>query len=237
MSFSSKGSNASGAEELRMNKFAEKLKLTHSLSNIDQSVSRKYVRRMFIFDFPVVNPETTQQATSAIRHGLEIALKHYPFLTGMVGPAGLATRDCVTLQYGATEELRQLRDEIFKVKIHKENAVYEHTYEELCRVGMPTGTLNAEDYCATSTEWKLPRWIPAFALQANFLEDGALILCFEFQHSIADGTSVGLFLDVFAAGIRQSRNAMRATTYCRAFAIYYLFHKSALQFHLLIYRS
>lgn len=189
-----------------MDDFADSLNLVLPLSHIDQSVSRKYVRRMFIFDFPIVNKVTIDKATSAIRGGLEVALKHYPFLTGMLGCGDNPDRDTVVLRYGHTDELRQIREDIFKVRLHTDQLALDR-YRDLCNAGMPTSCLRPEDFCATRTDWKLPRWVPAFALQVNFLKDGGLIICLEFQHSITDGTSIGLFLNVFTAGIRGESTA------------------------------
>ncbi|KAH6654215.1 transferase family-domain-containing protein [Truncatella angustata] len=196
-------SRNTGKSQDIMSEFVLKLKLVHPLSYIDQSVSRKYVRRMFIFDFPVVNETTINEATSAIRNGVAVALKHFPFLTGMLGPANHDEKDNVLLRYGHIDELRQIRDETFKTRVHKGSELIDlGGYDHLSRVGMPTSCLNMQDYCATDPEWTMPRWIPVFAMQANFLEDGALILCLEFQHSVADGFSIGMFLSILSLGIR-----------------------------------
>ncbi|KAI1842648.1 hypothetical protein JX266_011110 [Neoarthrinium moseri] len=178
------------------------LKLVYNLSVIDQSVSRKYVRRMFIFDFPDTSEDKVEAASGAIRQGLEVALKHYPFLTGKVGPARDPKRNLVQLRYGDTDELRSVTPDIFKIRVHPEDLTF-GGYEELCRRGMPVSHWAMENFCASPQgPGLLPEWKPAFTLQANFLEEGALVLCVAFQHSVADGTSIGLFVDKFAAGIR-----------------------------------
>ncbi|KAK9781628.1 putative Transferase family-domain-containing protein [Seiridium cardinale] len=196
-----KGKAKAETEEELMFQFAQRLRLVHNLSAFDQSVSREYVRYMFLFDFPVVSQTTVEHATAAVRRGLEVAFTYYPFLTGMLGPVDPTTCDRVLLRYGDTEVMRQIRDEIFKVRIQKHNPLI-GDYERLCKAGMPTSCLAMEDYCATKPDWKLPRWIPVLALQMNFLDDSGLILCLAIQHSVADTTSIDFFLNVFATGIR-----------------------------------
>ncbi|KAK6088128.1 hypothetical protein SCUP234_01194 [Seiridium cupressi] len=196
-----KGKAKAETEEELMFQFAQRLRLVHNLSAFDQSVSREYVRYMFLFDFPVVSQITVEHATAAVRRGLEVAFTHYPFLTGMLGPADPTTCDRVLLRYGDTEVMRQIRDEIFKVRIQTHNPLI-GDYERLCRVGMPTSCLAMEDYCATKPDWKLPRWIPVLALQMNFLDDSGLILCLAIQNSVGDTTSIDFFLNIFATGIR-----------------------------------
>ncbi|ORY59072.1 uncharacterized protein BCR38DRAFT_412791 [Pseudomassariella vexata] len=180
------------------------LKLEHPLSDIDQSVSRKYVRRMFIFDFPDLSQGRKNDTAIALRRGLEVAFKHYPFLTGTVGPGrDLIRNDVVQLRYGDTPDLRAVTTDIFKIRTHPRDE-FGNSYRQLCVKRMPVSHLSKEKYCA-APEFKNSDWRPAFTLQANFLEDingGGLILCFAFQQSIADGTSIKLFLDKFAAGCR-----------------------------------
>lgn len=67
-----------------LEEFASSLKLTHKLTVFDQAAPRRYLRRMFVFDFPILNPQTLGEAANAIWRGLRSAFVAYPFLSGML---------------------------------------------------------------------------------------------------------------------------------------------------------
>ncbi|KAI0128709.1 hypothetical protein BJ170DRAFT_682494 [Xylariales sp. AK1849] len=190
------------------------LKCVHYLSLLDQAVLRRPVHQMYIFDFPDASQPNIDAAVAAIRQGLEIALKHYPFLTGKVGP-GDREKNTLQLRYGNTPELRSVTPEIFAVACHEKNTFW--TYEDLCKKGMPTAQWPQADWCNMPEFLDKDGWSQAFTLQANFLPNspafmrnslaaGALVLCFGWHACVADGSSMLMFLEEFAAGIRGDIN-------------------------------
>ncbi|KAI0011796.1 hypothetical protein F4779DRAFT_571321 [Xylariaceae sp. FL0662B] len=154
---------------------------------------------MLIFDFPDTSNGAIEAALDSIRRGLKVAFKYYPFLTGQLGPLKSHSRqNLVQLRYGDAAASGEISPEIFLWSIHKEDLFY--NYQKLCASGMPVSHWEMEDFCVAPTQVDPREWPQAFTLQANFLEDGALVLCFAFLHTIADGASILQFFEMFAAG-------------------------------------
>lgn len=196
------------SQQPSLEEFASRLKLTHKLTVFDQAAPRRYLRRMFVFDFPIINLQTFKEAANAIWRGLTSAFKAYPFLSGMLkvgirdtewtgeshteraaptemGPPLMPASayknlppygldgTFVRLQYGDTEELRRVQKWHLKIVTHPSSVKTD--YEEWADAGMPTSHLKKEDYSATQCDGALSSWMPVVALQASFLQDGALI--------------------------------------------------------------
>ncbi|KAI0841551.1 hypothetical protein F5Y06DRAFT_193605 [Hypoxylon sp. FL0890] len=151
---------------------------------------------MFVFDFPDVSGAAAMKACSSIGEGLDFLFEMYPFLTGRVGPlCHPVKRNLVQLRYSSIA-----RYNIFKWMNVDNRTCYD--YRELCKAGMPVSHWNKSEFCAAPSSHKLSDWPPAFTLQVNCLETGALILCFAFHNSIMDEWSIPLLLARFAAGTR-----------------------------------
>ncbi|KAK6205885.1 mitochondrial 5-aminolevulinate synthase [Pestalotiopsis sp. IQ-011] len=196
------------SQQPSLEEFASRLKLTHKLSVFDQAAPRRYLRRMFVFDFPIMNLETFGEAANAIWRGLASAFKAYPFLSGVLkvgirdtewtgerhteraaptemGPPLMPASayknlppygldgTFMSLRYGDTEELRRVHKWNLKIVTHPSSVNTD--YEEWADAGMPTSHLKKEDYSAAQCDGDLSSWMPVVALQASFLQDGALV--------------------------------------------------------------
>ncbi|KAI1637162.1 hypothetical protein F4809DRAFT_661435 [Biscogniauxia mediterranea] len=162
----------------------------------------EYARRMLIFDFHDTSEGSVERAVAYIRQGLEVAFDHYPFLTGRLGPVAHYTKGSqVQLRYGDSGASRAITPAIFTWKLHAENESG-RDYAFLCARGMPVSHWKPEDYCAAPESFDLGEWPQALTMQANFLMEGALVLCLAYLPYVADDVSIHRFLEIFAAGIR-----------------------------------
>jgi hypothetical protein len=152
---------------------------------------------MIVFDFPDTSQEAIDKASNSIRSGLAIALKHFPFLTGKLGLVG----DRLHLRYASAAASEPLKYGTFKVVVHEVDELWDTPWKDLCAHNMPVSHWPRDKFCASySGKWTKQLWLPAFTLQANFLKSGGLVLCFAFQRTIADNTSIHKFLEVFSEG-------------------------------------
>jgi hypothetical protein len=152
---------------------------------------------MIVFDFPNLSPEAIDKATNSIRSGLDVALKHFPFLTGKLG----LVRDRLELRYSSKAVSDPLDHVTFKTVVQEFDELWDTTWEDLCTRGMPVSHWAPAKLCASYPGiWKKHLWLPVFTLQANFLKSGGLVLCFAFQQTAADHKSICQFLEVFSKG-------------------------------------
>ncbi|KAI0593960.1 hypothetical protein F4775DRAFT_575971 [Biscogniauxia sp. FL1348] len=180
----------------------ESLRYSHPLMVIDQPAKLEYARRMLIFDFRDTSEGSVERAVAYIRQGLEVAFEHYPFLAGRLGPSAHDTKgNRVQLRYGDSGASRAITPAIFTWKLHAENE-YGRNYAFLCARGMPVSHWKPKDYCAAPESFELGEWPQALTMQANFLMEGALVICLAYLQCVADDVSILRFLEIFAAGIR-----------------------------------
>ncbi|KAH8896635.1 hypothetical protein GQ53DRAFT_838191 [Thozetella sp. PMI_491] len=190
----------------------EKFEAIHPLTEIDQSVSRKYVRRMFIFDFPDL--KRMAEASTALRSGLALAIRHYPFLGGMLGadPDNM-DRGLVQVRYSkdtSPDTFMDIVERILKIRHRKTSR---DDWKAQCDLGMPVSHWGPRKVCFSPKRVPDGLWCPVMTLQGTYLSSGALVLCFAFQHSVVDGTSIHFFLEKFTECMRSGDDIVSGPVY------------------------
>ncbi|KAI1335759.1 hypothetical protein F5Y15DRAFT_419641 [Xylariaceae sp. FL0016] len=173
--------------------------LSHPLTVVDQAAERGYRRRMFIFDFEDTSDVRLEVANAYIRLGLEAAVARFPFLTGRLGPLRHPSRPgLVQVRYGRTPEARDITWDIYRSRFHAQP---------------DDNPLKMEEWCAAPKCFRLRDWPPVFTLQANFIENCALVLCFAIQKTAADETAFHKLIETIAAGIHGDIEPGNVITY------------------------
>lgn len=179
----------------------------YELSSTDQAVPRIFTRKVYTFAFP--NDEVLQDvANTQIRHAISALVKRWPFILDVVGPPRgpkslhIPAKNLMILYDPRTAgppTSARTHHNIFQTQ--KVNSTLMESYQDLCDRGMPPSHLRneflyppphiptASDFCAV------------FSLFANFI-DGGLMLCFNFHHTVFDGTSCVKLIKEFARIMR-----------------------------------
>ncbi|XXH05089.1 mitochondrial 5-aminolevulinate synthase [Hypoxylon texense] len=149
------------------------LEFTHPLPPIDQTVGRRYVYRMFTFDFPDTSDAAVHKAMHSISLGVTDALKDYSFLTGRLGPLYHPSKhNLIQVRYGDEAYTKSMIPQITRLVMHDDKGG--SCYKKLCTASMPVSHWNMESFCAAPRTFDLSEWPPVFTMQTNFLISGGL---------------------------------------------------------------
>ncbi|KAI5922202.1 hypothetical protein F4810DRAFT_711807 [Camillea tinctor] len=179
----------------------EGLENSHPLIAVEKPAKLEYARRMLIFDFRDTSEVGIDRAVAFIHDGFEYAFQHYPFLSGRLGPlANDIKGNQVQLRYGNGKAYPWpwSHPGIFKWRLHVET---EPNYAFLCARGMPVSHWKVGDFCAAPESFELGDWPQALTIQANFMMEGALVICLAYMKCVADDVCIQRFLERFAFGI------------------------------------
>lgn len=156
-----------------------------TLSSLDQSLMRSYVRICLCFEAQDVDFSLFELNLSTF---FRSKLRLMPYLAGRVVPIqGHEWRGSLELRY-TQEEVDLWRP----ITTHLSEDDFAHSYESLSSAGMPPGAfignvLNPLPDSPPEVE------APVFCVQANFI-DGGLLLNLYLHHSVSDGTGLGLLI-------------------------------------------
>lgn len=180
------------------------------LSHLDQNVVRVYTQTLSIFPFP--DQSQAEAAIHALRAGLRLSLKRYPFLAGTLT---LAERESGRL---ALEYPIEIADEemacMFRSReIPLHPVTFPHTYEQLKQAGMPPSAFKStmfvpQDFTnypgiPTNGEGKVDfekSDAPVMRIQAYFIP-GGLVLSMYMHHSVLDFSGVTTFWKTYCANV------------------------------------
>lgn len=176
--------------------------LTHTLSILDQKVSREYLRVAYILPF-VEEWEDLFAAVEQLRYGMNETLNALPWLAGRLiaengdvnGELQLKYKDNIT-----DEDV----DYVFR---HRCRGTFYPDYRDLVVEDMPPGEITSIKFMDLPNTPDYSKPSAVFRVFANFIPNG-LVLVFYVSHAVMDGHGLASLIQIFAKNVRVNHRDM-----------------------------
>ena len=185
------------------------------LSFVDQNIVRVYTQLFLLFPFPDAGQSAA--ATQSLADGLQVTLRKFPFLAGMVRLADAQSGKLSLVYPAETPDVQKSSILAAKTLSFKE---FSHTYGKLKKMGMPPSAITGKIFCPDNLR-RYPsvppdgngivdhtkKEAPAMNIQVVYIP-GGLVLGIYMHHAVMDFPGMNTFWEHWASNVYSQKHGL-----------------------------